>query len=249
MPEIESMLDTSLLRWPYFSILQDGRSPPPSTYTSARDVIGQNRDGFADPRAVWNFVKNGATLKLNDLSDWNRDVRTLVREIEDCFSVSATSYAFLTPENNRGMLPHRDAAHVFAFQIEGVKEWHVYPNNWDNPSHAGLDVDDIQPIDVIGLEPGDVLYLPHGLPHDAVARSGRSFHLTVTASEPSPEDLLEGLLKRFRGKFPDLVDRHHARTLEGKCDEVRQALLVLAQSGSSSEWLGNALAHSRARGV
>ncbi|WFU53621.1 cupin domain-containing protein [Bradyrhizobium pachyrhizi] len=246
--QIEAMLDASLLKWPYFTILQDGRSPRPESYTFARDVIGQKIDGFADARAIWSCVGNGATLKLNDLSDWNRDVRRLVREIEDCFDVAATSYAFLTPDNNRGMLPHRDAAHVFAFQIEGIKEWRIYANNHDAPSHAGLDINDIRPMEVIGLEPGDVLYLPHGLPHDAMARNGRSFHLTVTACEPSPEDLLEGLLREFGKACPDLVNRHHTRALPEKCDEVRKELLVLAQPGNSARWLTSALAHCRAKG-
>ncbi|MBY5775504.1 hypothetical protein HFN63_37010 [Rhizobium leguminosarum] len=244
--EIESLLDASLLRWPYFSILQDGKSPSPTSYTKTRDVIGQKCEGFADARAIWNVIGGGATLKLNDLSDWNRGVRKLVKEIEACLNVAATSYAFLTPDKNRGMLPHRDAAHVFAFQIEGVKEWHIYANNRDNPSHAGLDVDAIRPIDVIGLEPGDVLYLPHGLPHDAFARQGRSFHLTVTACEPSPEDLLEGLLKQFKETYPDLIHRHHAYSLPEKCDIVRNRLLSLVRSDRSIAWLESALAHRRA---
>ncbi|MGO7215262.1 JmjC domain-containing protein [Rhizobium ruizarguesonis] len=239
------MLEASLLRWPYFTVLQDGRSPSPAKYTSSRDVIGQKRDGFPNAKAIRSYIAAGATLKLNDLGDWSRVTRELVRDIEVCLNVAATSYAFLTPKDNRGMMPHRDAAHVFALQIEGTKEWHLYENNPDNPSKAGLDIDNLQPAEVIELDAGDVLYLPHGIPHDAVARDGQSFHLTVTACEPSPEDLLEGLLQAFQRDYADLVTRHHTRSLADKCAEVRDGLLQLARADGPDRWLHDAIARIR----
>jgi hypothetical protein len=244
---ITGKLEHSLLRWPYFSLLRDGKVPHVSTFTMDRDVIGHKRDGFPNPVAIRRLMDAGATLKLNQLSDWHRDTRTLVRDVEAIAPVAVSSYVFWTPPENRGMLPHRDAAHVIAIQLEGRKEWSLYAADEQIRSGAGLDVDSAKPSHTFVLEPGDVLYLPHGWPHDAIAKDGRSMHLTLTLTEPTPDDLLEALGGRFESTNHELMHRHHALSLEDKSSSVKDAILDQVSTLDEHTWLQLALTTMRGK--
>lgn len=243
--EIDQRLEASLLKWPYFTVLHHGEQPPVHTYTSTRDVIGQKRSGFPDAEKIRRLMAEGASLKLNQLTDWHRPTRDIRRALEELLPAAVASYLFWTPPEQTAMRPHRDAAHVIAIQLEGRKEWHLYARPEQVVSTAGLDVDSSSPTHTLVLEPGDVLYLPHGWPHDARARDGSSLHLTFTLTEPTPEDLLEALMKRFSAERTDLVHRHHARTLEAKSEEVRAALLEELSGLDTEKWVSLALATMR----
>lgn len=243
--EIDQRLDASLLRWPYFTVLRNGEQPASHTYTTTRDVIGQKRSGFPDAVEIRRLMADGASLKLNQISDWHRPTRDIRYALEKILPVVATSYAFWTPAERNGMRPHRDAAHVVVIQLEGQKEWHLYGRPDQAVSTAGLDVDTSSSTHTFILEPGDVLYLPHGQAHDALARYGNSLHLTFTLSEPTPEDLLDALLTRFSAQYIDLVHRHHALTLERKSEQVRIALASEVNRFDTEEWLSSALAAMR----
>jgi ribosomal protein L16 Arg81 hydroxylase len=226
-------------------VLRQGKVPPISAYTVERDVIGHKRDGFADPAAIRRLMDAGGTLKLNQLSDWHRPTRQIVKAIESITPVAVSSYVFYTPPSNRGMLPHRDGSHVIAVQLEGVKEWHLYARPDQVRSTAGLDVDSALPSHQFTLEPGDVLYLPHGWPHDAEARDGHSLHLTFTLTEPTPDDLLEALGKHLESDDRELMHRHHALTLEAKSEAVRDSLLSRTADLPDEQWVRLALTTMR----
>jgi hypothetical protein len=243
--DIEGWLQASLLKWPYFTLLKHGEVPPVSSYTSVRDVIGQKRDGFPDAAAVRRHMDRGATLKLNQLQDWHRQTRDVARGLEEFLPVAANSYVFWTPDESRGMLPHRDAAHVVAIQLEGRKRWHLCADADQVGASAGLDVDAGRPTHEFTMEPGDVLYLPHGWPHDAVAKDGPSLHLTFTLTEPTPEDLAEAFLRRFVEDEHDLVHYFHQRPLDARTAEVRAALYERAKDMDSDRWTDTALASMR----
>lgn len=240
--DIDRRLDASLLRWPYFTIVRNGEEPPSHAYTKTRDVIGQMRAGFPDAAKIRKMMfAEGASLKLNQLSDWHRPTRRISELLERILPVVVATYAFWTPAERVGMLPHRDAAHVIALQLEGCKEWHLYAKPEQVASTAGLHAVDGPPTHSFVLEPGDMLYLPHGWPHEAVAREGSSLHLTFTMTEPTPEDLVNALLEHVRTESHELFFRHHARALETKSEEVRMALLAATKSFESEAWLRSAL--------
>ena len=242
---ITEKLEASLLRWPYFSLLRDGQVPHVDTFTKVRNVIGHPRDGFPDPVKIRRLLEAGATLKLNQLADWHRPTRRIVRQFESVVPVAVSTYVFWTPEERRGMLPHRDASHVVVVQLEGQKEWHLYAQQGQVRADAGLDVDATEPSHRFVLEPGDVLYLPHGWPHDAVARNGSSMHLTFTLTEPTPDDLVEAIRKHFDDANPDLLHRFHASGLEERAVDVREALLRGVNELSSEDWTRLALSITR----
>jgi ribosomal protein L16 Arg81 hydroxylase len=241
--DLEQALDGSLLRWPYFSLVRHGATPEIKHYTLSRNVIGHQRDGFIDPVEVRRLMGTGATLKLNRLADWHRPTREMHHELEAALPVAVSCYVFWTPPESRGMLPHRDGSHVLALQIEGRKKWNLYAgNDLDVRSSAGLDVDVSQPSHEFVLEPGDLLYLPHGWAHDAVAIGDtRSLHLTFTLAEPSPENLIDGFREAFVDQAKPLRERYHALDLPERSERIQDSLLHLAKDLSDQEWVDHAL--------
>ncbi len=236
------MLDVSLLRWPYFSLLRDGAVPELAKYTKSRNVIGHERSGFLDGAAVRAYLRAGASLKLNRLSDWHRPSRDIRRALEGSLPVAVSCYAFWTPPERRGMLPHRDGSHVIAIQLEGRKQWRVYCGHDQGESDAGLEVDASDPTYEFVLEPGDLLYLPHGWTHEARAIGEQnSLHLTFTLSEPTPESLLEGLQVAFSCQEGSLQRQFHKLDLQERACRTQQGLIDLARSLSDDEWVTNAL--------
>ena len=195
--DIQHMLDAGLLRWPYFTLLKQGQQPELSAFTTPRKVAGQYVKGFADARKVRGLLADGATMKMSQLEDWHQPIRSVMDAIEARLPAELKAYVFYTPCDNTGMLPHRDGSHVLALQLAGAKEWTIYDAPDQIDSRAGLDVDPNSRSHTFVMEPGDVLYLPHGFPHVATARGGTSLHLTLTITEPTPADLAAALLTTF----------------------------------------------------
>jgi ribosomal protein L16 Arg81 hydroxylase len=222
---IQRILDTGLLRWPYFTLLKEGCQPGISEFTRTRNVMGQQVKGFADPRTVREHLAAGATMKLSQLEDWHLPIRTVMRQIEARLSAELKAYVFYTPCDNTGMLPHRDGSHVLAVQIVGAKEWRIYDSPGQIDSRPGLDVDVASHSHSFVMEPGDVLYLPHGYPHVATARGDTSLHLTLTITEPTPLDLVESLMSTFSDGAVNFLERDRQMTLEDKAETVTKALL------------------------
>jgi len=240
--ELDRLLETSLLRWPYFSVLRSGAAPEVSTYTLARNVIGHERDGFIDATAVRAYLRAGGTLKLNRMSDWHRPSRDIRRALEAALPVAVSCYAFWTPPERCGMLPHRDASHVLVIQLEGRKKWRLYAAGEQIRSDAGLDVESSVPSHEFVLEPGDLLYLPHGWPHDAqTVGDVSSLHLTFTMAEATPEALLEALQAAFTAADSELHRQFHKFDLGDRAGRVQAQLIRLAGALSDEEWMSGAL--------
>ena len=196
LSDILALIDGSLLRRPYFSVLQDGMAPSDSELLAPRTVGGTRVDGFIDSAAVGRQLANGATLKLNQVEDWHPFLRDVNDALNAVFPAESKAFLFYTPAGKRGMLPHRDGSRVIAVQLEGAKEWHLYDTPPESAANAGLDVDTSNE-QIVVLEPGDLLYLPHGTGHAATAIDRTSLHVTFTLTEPSPSALVQAYIDEW----------------------------------------------------
>ncbi|MCW2931576.1 MAG: hypothetical protein JWM19_2538 [Actinomycetia bacterium] len=197
--EVNELIDASLLRWPYFTVLKEGIRADRDLIFQARQVGDRKIDGFMDPQGVCKALADGATLRLGAVSDWHQVIREMATDIMDAFPATLVkSFIFYTPAGQRGMVPHRDPARVIVIQVEGEKEWTLFDAPEDRNSRAGIDIDPDSAIDSFCLRPGDVLYLPHSYPHAATATSSTSSHVTFTFSEPTPLQLAESAIRAWR---------------------------------------------------
>ena len=101
--------------------------------------------------------------------------------------------------------PHCDTHDVFAIHFEGEKVWNIYEKTENNPINHPLFKYNAeerikkagQIIDQITLKPGDLLYIPRGQYHDALASKNGSIHIAFGLSYFKPIDLMATMWEKF----------------------------------------------------
>jgi 50S ribosomal protein L16 3-hydroxylase len=100
--------------------------------------------------------------------------------------------SYATPGGSVGA--HVDAYDVFLLQAAGEREWRI--DRRSNPDRCFRDGVDLKllkhfaPTDCWVLKPGDVLYLPPGVPHHGVAVSADCLTFSIGLRAPSAHELL-----------------------------------------------------------
>jgi lysine-specific demethylase/histidyl-hydroxylase NO66 len=125
----------------------------------------------------------------------------LVTSLERHFSTPVGCNAYWTPQGSQGFAPHYDDIDALVVQLEGRKRWRLYaPRSTDellprvsSPNFSARDCG--APLAEVVLEPGDVLYMPRGLVHEAFSLpsdAGHSLHITLSMGQRTAWiDLLE----------------------------------------------------------
>jgi len=225
MAEFKQVIDMPLLRRPYFTVMKEGVAADPELVTRTERPGGNEVAGLANAAGIHAAMTRGGTVKLNQMEDWHKPSRDLVAELGELIPAEIKSYVFFTPSQSRGTRPHRDASHVIVVQLAGVKDWRLYAQPEHVSARSGLidvDLDDCS--HRFTMEPGDLLYLPHGWPHVPHTRDQDSLHLTLTLTEPTPMDLVEALLETFREDGQDLMGQQSRLYVEDKAEAVAKAL-------------------------
>lgn len=189
--EIWDEVDCGLLLHPYLRTFGDD---------------GQSLAGRVDGSSVRDAFARGATVQLNNVEEWHRPTHALLAALSPGLPGVLRAVAFLSPPGTTPVITaHMDGAHVFVIQIEGEKDWTVGPlDDTTVGDPAFCSTPDIPPqgrLDVT-LRPRDVLYVPHGCAHYALARSTDSLHLSVNVEEPSTRHLLNVYLAQFMTSPP-----------------------------------------------
>lgn len=142
------------------------------------------------PAKVQTLLSMGASVIAGD-------VQTLTPEFEILSAVLGRAWAALVGANIycsfggvQAFGTHFDLHDVFAIQTEGEKTWRLYQNRADSPV-ALPDEPDPRAwfarkrgplMQEVRMRPGDVLYLPRGWYHDALATEGASLHVTFSVT-------------------------------------------------------------------
>lgn len=146
----------------------------------------------ADPAKVEHFLAMGASLVGNDIDKIAPPLRAVVDALGDRFAALGNANVYASFKGVQGFASHYDLHDVFAVQCEGRKTWQLYANRAENPlaplASGGAEAQAI--IDAakgpctarITMNPGDVLYLPRGVYHDALADEGASLHVTFSVA-------------------------------------------------------------------
>src|SRR6476659_8322217 len=140
----------------------------------------------ADPAKIEMFLRMGASLVGDHIEDIDPAVRDAAAMLSAQFAATAGANVYCSFKGIRAFDSHCDLHEVFAVQLEGEKVWQIYENRADAPVEA-LECDQAQAmIDrvkgrvmmTVRMQPGDLLYIPRGYFHDALAQSAASLHLT-----------------------------------------------------------------------
>jgi ribosomal protein L16 Arg81 hydroxylase len=195
---------------------------------------GRDREGRAgllvDPVLVSGWMKNGATVRLAAIDDLTPGARAATQAVEQATGGVADANVYISQRGHQGFGPHFDRHDVYAIQIHGTKTWRVYQCHFDhalehtafqNLGDAFHEAHKGSLSHEIPMAPGDLLYIPRGWYHDAVAVDPVSVHITLGVNEPVGLDVVRILYERavqdplFRKSLPRMhqdhaLDRHLA---------------------------------------
>ncbi len=160
--------------------------------------------------SIYESFAKGYSVVLNHLEDSWPPVRPLVKEVGRVFCADVGVNVYLTPKGSRTFPVHVDDHDVFILQVEGEKTWNVHELKVlpVNQSHltfgkdvafsAEWGVDRVQTplLAELRLTAGEVLYVPRGMPHCAVARDATSLHLTISITPLYWMDFLKAAVEQ-----------------------------------------------------
>ena len=168
---VDRLLESA--RRPGFRVVRDGRTVSPSEYTRTVRMGGTSLDDAADRHRIAGLFEDGATLVLQGLERTHEPLRTFTRQLSGELSHAVQANAYLSPgDGAKGLGRHADVHDVFVVQLDGAKCW------------------DVEGLDELRLEAGDVLYIPSGTHHLAWTEGGPSLHLTLGVAVTTYRDVL-----------------------------------------------------------
>jgi len=191
----------SILTWPDFNrLLGQG-----SLWTSAhlrlmRNYVAVPPDQYCHPVATpqgevlrpWPqkvevFLSAGASLIANDVLSIHEPLMRIGETLSRTFAASIGANIYCSFRGVQAFGTHFDNHDVIVIQTGGTKVWNLYASRADNPIENFPDDDATRRwfeqtrgalMQQVTMQPGDVLYLPRGWYHDALATDGPSLHVT-----------------------------------------------------------------------
>ncbi len=150
--------------------------------------------------------KRDWTLLVQDVDKWDADVAGLLEHFAFLPSWRVDDVMVSYAEDGGGVGAHVDQYDVFLIQGIGQRHWAI-SDDPDAPLDFRNDVElkqlkEFLPTHEWLLEPGDMLYLPPGVPHDGVAL-GNCMTLSVGMRAPSQAELTGDLADFLAERMPD----------------------------------------------
>lgn len=202
----------------------NGRVLPTAQYCRP----GHDRMGQAAPRPdrskVTALLQKGATFVLDFVEGIDPNVAAIAGALERLTGANTSCNAYCSWKSVRGYASHFDTMDVFALQIEGEKTWNLYEGRFpeavsvpgSRPSDFTAEQHDRMKGNLarqVTTRPGDMLYIPRGVYHDALATDTASLHLSFGATPAVGVAVLEMLAREmqgqeyFRKRLPHFEDR------------------------------------------
>lgn len=195
---------------------------------------GQSLPETRDPRDWSDRLREGATLIINGVHQRVPSVAKLAAQLRDEMGYETHINLYCSPADQRGFDCHYDTHDVLILQIEGEKKWFVYRETVLYPTSDIPSSKQMQPTEPPYLEcvlkAGDLLYIPRGHWHYAIANEQPSLHLTVGIEPQTGLDWLRWITKDlqnnadWRQSFP-IIENDNPNALEQQLMALRQHLI------------------------
>lgn len=167
--------------------------------------------------AILAFSAGGRVPAIEDIADFNRrnalvvrggqryfpELASFLNSWKPFFNCRLNANVYLTRTSSSVFSTHYDQHHVFAVQVDGVKDWFLWPPIIDAP-HGRYAFEDSKPNGdplIWRAHPGDLIYIPLGWVHRAKTAGDRSVHVTVGVNPPRWLELIEQAVDQACGEF------------------------------------------------
>ena len=202
---LEDMLSKSNI-WNHhnFIMMLDKKKISYNDYSSlSLDVSGSNNR--PDAYKVQKLVSKGASIILNDIEKYNSNLLKIADELQKLTQGRCQGNLYFSMASHKAFGPHFDLHDVFAIHFEGEKVWNIYENIENAPiNHPIFRISPEERIkragkliDQVTLQPGDLLYIPRGQYHDALASKNGAIHVAFGLTYFKPIDLITSIWEKF----------------------------------------------------
>ena len=226
-------------------LVLDRQLLPPAEYCQPTPDRNKQTQMQPDAKRVMGWLERGASLIANDIDCLTPGLRRVSGILEDALDGKAQANLYCSWRQRQAFNSHYDTHDVFALHVLGQKRWKVYhqrddwpirhrrytPNIHSDKAHEQRRGDIA--LDVT-LQPGDLLYIPRGQYHDALASSDGTVHIAFGVTSVIGLDILELAADRlvdqslFRQNLPRTQDG--VKALQNHLRTLGQTFLSLAES-------------------
>lgn len=187
-------------------LVLDKEPIPPAAYCAP----APGRDGGTvlrpDPAKVKALLRRGATLVANDIDQLTPELRAFCAAMEETLGGKVQANLYLSSKRRQGFAVHFDTHDVFAVHCMGEKTWMVFEGRAEDPIAHPM-FKSLPPAHhekakgalwkEVRLKPGDLLYLPRGQYHYALADDGACCHIAIGVTYPIGLDVVSYLFERM----------------------------------------------------
>lgn len=231
----------------------DGRQLAPAEFCRPALTREGQETLQPDPKRVGEYLRKGATVVLDFIESLTPELASIAATIEIVTGGPVACNAYCSWQAHPGFGSHFDTMDVYAFHISGTKTWRLYEGRAEGAAAIpGFDCGSLPPqqrelakgrvAEEITMRPGDLLYVPRGQYHDALATSEASLHVSFGVTEPIGQDFMSILIPvlardpLFRASLPHFDDAEAHRAHLRKLAEKAQA--IMTEPATSAEMRG-----------
>lgn len=205
--DIDAFLRSDAARTPRVSMADGGRKG--SAAVPVEDYIEEGGDRVDLP-ALFACHDAGASLVISQFHELHPPLARFCRGLEKAFLHAVQANIYLTPPGAQGFRVHFDTHDVLVLQVSGRKSWRVwdaipYPAPTRHTPWSNAFAPEGEPHELV-MAPGDALYLPRGVLHEAMVQAGEepSLHITVGFLEPGLGEMLRNAIAELEAEEPAL---------------------------------------------
>lgn len=206
-----------------------------------REAVDRNNQPSLQPDAemVKSWLRRGASLVANDIDTLWPGTAAAADALEQRLGAKSQSNLYCSWKQHQAFDTHFDTHEVFALHVAGEKVWRIYEGRLDKPIANGV-FKDLAPeyhdehrgavAAEVTLRPGDLLYIPRGQYHDALASSEGTIHLAFGLTHVIGIDVLTMLFEqagadplfRTNAPLPEAGPDGRRRWLEGLAGRLHE---------------------------
>ncbi|MBR0670235.1 cupin domain-containing protein [Neoroseomonas soli] len=205
--DLDAFLRTDAARTPRVSMADGARTG--SAAVPHEEYLEDGSDRVDLPRLLARH-DDGASLVVSQFHEIHPPLARFCRGLEKAFLHGVQANIYMTPPGAQGFRVHFDTHDVLVLQVSGRKAWRVWDaipyaaptrhTPWSNNAATEGEAHELV------MAPGDALYLPRGVMHEAMVQEGAdpSLHITIGLLEPGLGEMLRQLLADLEPEEPAL---------------------------------------------
>jgi len=168
---------------------------------------------------LFDAFRDKQTIILDGAERYWPSAKTICQSIKNALKCLGECNIYATPPQSRAFDTHIDKHDVLILQTHGIRTWNLYavdiPMPMQNnvvslslePLLKKLTPDFGEPIQQVKLCPGDLLYLPRGVPHSTVKSDSAVMHMTFSLQALCRYELMTRLVQLLADKDIELRRR------------------------------------------